>query len=274
MDAVDKTMKLDDVFARLIESVKTPKFWISVIIFIAALVLWQVLRRLKKKWVANHKSESTTAHVIFDVIRFLFFFVLIIVLLQINGINVTALLTGLGVASVVFGLALQDFLKDIIMGVHILTDKFFQVGDVVRYNDKEGTVISFNVRTTKLKLVDYNEILTISNRNITEIMVLSNYFDLDLTLPYYVDSDKIHETLEQLAERISHIENVEKAMYKGVQNFNDSSISYRIRYWTFPDSRRLDVRRAANRVVQDGLKEAGIPFAYNHLDVELVDTSK
>ena len=112
-----------------------------------------------------------------------------------------------------------------------------------------------------------------ANRNITEIMVLSDYFDLDLGIPYYVDSDKVHETMKELAEEIAHIENVKKTEYKGVQRFNDSSVTYRIRYWTFPDSRRNDVMRAANRIAQDGLKKAGIPFAYNHLDVELVKTS-
>ena len=272
MDSPDKSMKLEDAFSRLLESLKTPNFWISLIIVIAALIIWQVLKRLKKKWIERNGEQSTTAQVIFDIIRFVFFFLLVVVVLQINGVNVTALITGLGVASVVFGLALQDFLKDIIMGVHILSDKFFKVGDVVRYNGLEGTVVSFNVRTTKLKLVDYGEILTISNRNITEIMVVGDMFDLDLGLPYYVDSDKIHETLQVLSERIAGIEGVTKSEYKGVQSFNDSSITYRIRYWTPPDSRRHDVRRAANRIVQDGLKEAGIPVPYNHLDVELVNS--
>ena len=159
------------------------------------------------------------------------------------------------------------------MGVHILSDKFFQVGDVVRYNGMEGVVISFNVRTTKLKLVNYNEILTISNRNITEIMVMTDMFDLDIGLPYFVDSEKIHETMEVLTERIRKISGITNAMYKGTERFNESSVTYRIRYWTPPDGRRFDIRRAALRIVQDGLKEAGIPFPYNHLDVELVGSA-
>jgi len=274
MDSLGKSLNLEETFSRLGNYMKLPRFWISLAIVVAAVIIWQLLKRVKKKWAKNNETHSTAAQVAFDIARFLFFFLVIVVLLQINGIDVSALITGLGVVSVIIGLALQDFLKDIIMGVHILSDKFFQVGDVVRYNGVEGTVISFNVRTTKLKLVDYNEILTISNRNITEIMVLSDLFDLDLGLPYYVDSDQIHETLEELTRRIAKLENVKDARYKGVQNFNDSSVTYRIRYWTFPDSRRADVRRAALRVIQDGLKEAGIPFPYNHLDVELVNGSK
>ena len=274
MDSIAKSLKLEESLTKLGDYLKTPRFWISLAIVVAAVILWRVLKRVRKNWAAKNGNMSTAAQVIFDIVRFLFIFILVIVLLQINGIDVTAMITGLGIVSVIIGLALQDYLKDIIMGVHILSDKFFQVGDVVRYNNVEGVVISFNVRTTKLKLVDYNEILTISNRNITEIMVLTDMFDLDLNLPYYIDSDRIHETLQVLTERIAEIPEVTKTLYKGTQSFNESSITYRIRYWTPPDNHRNDVRRAAIRIVQDGLKDAGIPFPYNHLDVELVGSKK
>jgi len=264
-----KSLDLESTFSRLAGYLKKPDFWISLVIIIAGVVLWRVLKRLQRKWKEKNGGLSTTSNVVFDIIRFLFFFLLIVVLLQINGVNVTGLLTGLGVVSAIVGLALQDYLKDIIMGVHILSDKFFQVGDVVRYNGEEGVVISFNVRTTKLKLVRYNEIMTISNRNISEIAVLSDMFDLDLNLPFYIDKDYIHETLEMLTEKIGMISGIKRVLYKGTESFNDSSVTYRIRYWTEPDGKRFDIRREALRIIQDGLKDAGIPFPYNHLDVEL-----
>ena len=208
---------------------------------------------------------------VFDIIRFVFYFVLIIFLLQINGINVSSLITGLGVVSIVVGFALQDFLKDIIMGVHILTDKFFEVGDVVRYNDIEGVVISFNVRTTKLKSIYYNEIITISNRNISEIQVLSDMFDLDIDLPYNIDAKLIHDTMQIIADKAAQVKGVTKTQYKGTERFNESSITYRLRYFTAPDERRFDVRRSIVMIVQDTLKEAGIPFPYNHVDVEIIE---
>ena len=232
MESFVKSLNMEDTFSRLGKYLQTSNFWLSLAIVVVAVILWQVIKRVKKKWKERNGNLTTTSNVVFDIIRFLFFFLLIVVLLQINGVNVTALITGLGVVSVIVGLALQDFLKDIIMGVHILSDKFFQVGDVVRYNGMEGVVISFNVRTTKLKLVNYNEILTISNRNITEIMVMTDMFDLDIGLPYFVDSEKIHETMEVLTERIRKISGITNAMYKGTERFNESSVTYRIRYWT------------------------------------------
>lgn len=263
--------KIEDLFDTLGKYFGTSQFWVSLLILAGGIIIWQIIKHLQKKWREhNGGSLTTTSHVIFDIFRFVFFFVLIIVLLQINGINVTAIVTGLGVVSLIVGFALQDILKDIIMGVHILTDKFFEVGDVVRYNGIEGVVISFNVRTTKIKNVKYNEILTICNRNISEIEVLSDMFDLDIDLPYYVDAKLIHDTMRLCAKKIGELDLVSECIYKGTEKFNESSVTYKLRYFTPPDGRRFDVRRAAVTIVQDTLKDAGIPFPYNHLDVEIV----
>ena len=258
---------------KLGQYVATPHFWISLIILAVSVVLWQLFKKFRKKWKEKNGGFSTASDVIFDILRFAFIFVVVVILLQLNGINVTALVAGLGVVSAIVGLALQDFLKDIVMGVHILTDKFFQIGDVVRYNGVEGEVISFNIRTTKLKKLRTREVMTICNRNISEIEVLGDQFDLDIDLPYYVDAQKIHKTLAQLAAKIGEIDGIKECLYKGTENFNESSITYKIRYFTNPCNERFEIRRAALRIVQDGLKEAGIPFPYNHLDVELVNTN-
>ena len=182
-------VKAEDLLNKIIDYVKTSNFWISLGILVVSIILWQVLKTVRKRYFAKEGREpSTASHVAFDIARFVFIFAVIIALMQLNGINVTGLITGLGIVSIIVGLALQDFLKDIIMGSHILTDKFFEVGDVVRYTTPEGQtvegeVISFNVRTTKIKLVSCYEVMTISNRNISEIMVLSDLFDLDIQVP-------------------------------------------------------------------------------------------
>lgn len=271
-------INIEKTFSRLGDYLKTSNFWISLAILVVAIILWQVLKKVHKTYVRNNGGNvSTAAHVLIDVGRFVFIFIVIIALMQLNGVNVTGLITSLGIVSVIVGLALQDFLKDIIMGIHMLTDKFFAVGDVVRYQTVggqivEGEVISFNVRTTKLRLVQYEEVLTISNRNISEIMVMSDIFDLDIDIPYHVDPTLVHTVMQKMAESIAKIEGISEAMYKGTESFNESSVTYRLRYWTSPKSSRFDLRRKANGIVQTGLREAGIPFAFNHLDVELVTT--
>ena len=54
---------------------------------------------------------------------------------------------GLGILGVIFGLAIQDWLKDIIRGSSILSDNYFAVGDVVKYKDIEGKVLVIEIKT-------------------------------------------------------------------------------------------------------------------------------
>ena len=273
-------VKAEDLLTKIADYIKTSNFWISLAILVVAIILWQVLKQVRKRFFAREGHQpSTASHVAFDILRFVFIFGVIIALMQLNGINVTGMITGLGIISIIVGLALQDFLKDIIMGAHILTDKFFEVGDVVRYTTPEGKtvegeVISFNVRTTKIRLVTCYEVMTISNRNISEIMVLSELFDLDIDIPYSIPAAKVHPVMQKIAESVRKFDGVKNASYKGTCRFNPSSISYKLRYWTSPKASRFDISRSIHMEIQNTFREEGIPFAHDHLDVEFVGPAK
>ena len=70
------------------------------------------------------------------------------------------------------GLAMCNALKDIIGGVNIILENYFIVGDMIEYNGFTGEVINFGFKCTKLRNWN-NEIMTISNRNINDIVNLS-----------------------------------------------------------------------------------------------------
>ena len=151
---------------------KSPQALTSALIVVLAIVLWKTVRRLYKKYiqVGSSKGERTTlVRVLFSTARFLIVSGAGLVILEVNGVNVTSLVAGLGLLSAIVGLALQDFLKDVIMGIHIITDHFFSVGDVVRYGDIEGVVIGFTMKTTRLRNIYDQTITTVCNRNISEI---------------------------------------------------------------------------------------------------------
>ena len=70
-----------------------------------------------------HYSISHTER---DFKSYLLIIINIFAILQINGINVESILAGAGIIGIIFGFAVQDALKDIIRGMTILTDKYFQ----------------------------------------------------------------------------------------------------------------------------------------------------
>lgn len=65
------------------------------------------------------------------------------------GVNIGALLGTLGIGGIAFALAAQDTVKNVFGAFTILTDKPFNIGDTIRVDHIEGTVIDVGVRSTK-----------------------------------------------------------------------------------------------------------------------------
>ena len=77
---------------------------------------------------------------------------LILAILTVYGVDVTSVLTGLGIVGVVLGLALQDLAKDIIAGFSIIFENQYAIGDTISINGFKGEVIFLGLKTTKIKV--------------------------------------------------------------------------------------------------------------------------
>lgn len=258
---------------RIINKLASPQFISSLFILIGALVLWFGLKKLMGRYADTLERLGsldgkfrTLSRVGIDIMRSVLLLILVLVLLQVNGINVSSLIAGFGIASAIVGLALQDVLKDTIMGFHIITDHFYDIGDVVRYGDVEGVVISFTIKTTKIESLADHSVMTICNRNISQIVRSSNMICINIPLAYEEDVKKVHRVLREICERIERIEGIEQCIYKGTQSFEDSAVLYRIHLFC-PPERKPDLQRAAMRMIQDGLDEAGICIPYRSLNI-------
>ena len=95
----------------------------SIIVALFTILFLRFLTKINKKYLTKHEDNSQMnglVKVSFQVVKTIIIACAILMVLEINGINVTSLVAGLGLASAAVGLALQDFLKDSIMGVHMV----------------------------------------------------------------------------------------------------------------------------------------------------------
>ena len=122
----------------------------SCVVFIIVVVLFILLgkkrRKIGKKIEDLKDPKVIMTRRLIIAARILIVIIGFIIICQINGINLMSLVAGLGIIGAVVGLAFQDYLKDIIMGVHILSDRFFSIGDCVAINGQEGVVVAFRLR--------------------------------------------------------------------------------------------------------------------------------
>ena len=90
-----------------------------------------------------------------------------ILILDNLGVNVTALVAGLGIGGIAIGLAAQGIFSDLFAALSILFDKPFKKGDTIRYDNSTGTVERIGLKTTRLRSLT-GEQLIMSNTKLLE----------------------------------------------------------------------------------------------------------
>lgn len=178
----------------------------------------------------NEGKKKTIVNLIRNIVKVIIILIAILVLLEIYGIDTKSLVASLGVVGLVVGLALQDLLKDFIVGISIIFEGQYSIGDWVSINGFKGEVIPSSLRVTKLKAYT-GEIKIIANRNITE---LTNYslgktnLIIDVSVAYESDVDKVREVLDGLCNDLKKECELKEFVCLGIQELADSSIKFRL----------------------------------------------
>ena len=161
------------------------------------------------------------------------------------GVNIGALLGTLGIGGIAFALAAQDTVKNVFGAFTILTDKPFNIGDTIRVDNIEGTVIDVGVRSTKI--MDYNKrIITFPNYKVTDASIINISSEpmrrvvLKLGLTYNTTSDTTAVFTE----------------------YTDSALNIMYIYFIEKQGDILMVTSNVNMEILDSFNKAGIDFAF------------
>lgn len=245
----------------------------SIVILIISILMYKGLvyfldkseGKSKSKLFTSNKSK-TYVRLMRSIIRYIFIIITVLIILQVNGVNVSSLLAGVGILGAVLGLAVQDWLKDIIRGSSILSDEYFSVGDIVKYKDIEGKVLVIGLKTTKIQDLKTNNVISIANRNIEQVEVVSDVIYVRIPMPYEVTVEKAEKAVDDIIEIVKENNNVNGCAYKGVADLQDSSIEYLIEVKCNP-AFKLQVRRDTLRSILLGLEANKISVPYNQIDI-------
>ena len=244
----------------------------SIIVVIISLVLYHFIKKAAFKGTSKKADKisnrsKTYLRLLLSIIRYAFIIITLLIVLQINNVNVTSMLAGVGILGVIIGLAVQDALKDIIRGISILSDNYFSVGDIVKYDTIAlGKVTALGLKTTKIQDIATNNILSVANRNIEKIEVVSEDIYINIPLPYELKVEKAESVITGIIEDIKKNDKVKDASYLGINNMSESSIDYLINVKCNPGE-KLQVRRDSIRCILIELEKNDISVPYNQLDI-------
>ena len=129
------------------------------------------------------------------------FAVAIILILDNLGVNVTALVAGLGIGGIAIGLAAQGIFSDLFAALAILFDKPFKKGDTIRYDQSTGTVERIGLKTTRLRSLTGEQLIMANTKLLErEIHNLAQAKARRMTLYFAVGLDTPAEKLGAISE--------------------------------------------------------------------------
>ncbi len=183
-------------------------------------------------------------------------------------VNITALVTGLGVGGVAVALAVQNILGDLFASLSILIDKPFAVGHFIVVDNLAGTVEHVGVKSTRVRSLSGEEIV-LSNGDLLKSRI-HNYkrlFERRVLFGFGVTYDTELDQLAAIPGMVRKIiEDLDKTRFDRAhfKEFGDSALNFEVVYFVLdPDYNiYMDIQQEINLGLARGFARRGIEFAF------------
>lgn len=230
-------------------------------------LLTLLIKGYTQKNLETDAAGVTTVTTLGFLARLALWTVIALLMLQNLGINVTALVTGLGIGGIAVALAAQNVLGDLLASLSIMLDKPFVLGDFIIVGEQMGTVEKIGIKTTHLRSLS-GEQLIISNadllksriRNCKRMQERRIVFTIGVT--YQTPAEKVANISKLLREAVERETNIrfDRAHFKG---FAASSLEFETVYFVLsPDfNQYMDIQQSINLWLFERLAAEGIKFA-------------
>jgi small conductance mechanosensitive channel len=249
---------------------------VLIIIIIIVKIISRRIRKLVEKKISDDriiikKRTFTFTSVVSNLIIVIAVVAAALIIADEIGINVAPLLAGAGIAGVVIGFGAQSLIKDLINGVFILLEQWFQIGDIITIGDTSGTVERLNLRTTVIRDIE-GTVHYIPNGEITK---LSNQTQLwsravvEVGVHYSEDTDRVVKVLEDVFDDLVNDKNYKKVILErpkilgdgGISELGDSAVVFKMICKVKPGEHWTIARQMRKRI-KDKFDEVGIEIPY------------
>lgn len=225
-----------------------------------------LVRRYRQ--VEEDPATVTTLGAIEFVAKLVVWTVIVLLVLDNLGVDVTTLVAGLGVGSVAVALAVQNILADLFASLSIVLDKPFVIGDFIIVGDLMGTVEHVGLKTTRLRSLS-GEQLVFSNSDLlnSRIRNFKRMYERRVVFSFGVVYQTPQEKLVRIPEMVQQIvEAQDKTRFDRAhfKQFGASSLDFEVVYYVLvPDyGVYMDIQQAINLALFRQFEEEGIEFAY------------
>lgn len=274
--AVEKIATLD--YHEVLQTMLSEAVWIVIKIVIALAIYflgrWIVRRvvRLIDVAMERRKVDISLRSFMRNTVRVVFSLILVLIVVQTLGVNVTSLIAVFSAATLAIGMALSGTAQNFAGGVMILMMKPYRVGDYISAQGQSGTVREIKLFSTVITTTD-NQTIYIPN-NAIATAIIDNYttaeqrrVDWTVGISYGDDVDVARETILAMLAADARILR-ETAPVVRVAALADSSVNLTVRAWV-ANADYWDVFFEYNERFYKELPKAGINFPFPQMDVHV-----
>jgi|AntAceMinimDraft_5_1070358.scaffolds.fasta_scaffold49964_1 small-conductance mechanosensitive channel len=248
---------------------------IVLLISSARLIVWLISSLLRKGFFRRKQVDKGRQEAVIQLIKYFVYVVVIIVGLEIVGVQLSLLLAGSAALLVGIGLGLQQTFNDLVSGLILLFEGSINIGDIVELdNGLVGRIAEVGLRTSKVetrdaigiivpnsKFINNNIINWSHNRSLTRFMV-------QVGVAYRNNPRHVEAILLTVAQ--AHIE-IAKSPGPNVRlkDFGESGVMYELLFWTYSAWRIEFIKSELRYVIFEKFQEEGIEIPFNQYDLNL-----
>lgn len=248
------------------------KLVVAAVIFIIGLWVAKAITKAFRKAINRNNVDDTLVDFLGNILYAILMVAVILAAVDQLGVDITSLLTIVGVAGLAIGLALKDSLGNFAAGVMLIFFRPFTKGDFVEVAGTAGSVNAVNIFNTILTTPD-NKLITIPNALITDDAI-TNYSALDkrrVDLVIGVGYDDDLKTARDVLTRIckDHPKTLdEPELQVWVSELGDNSVNFNVRPWVNTDD-YWGVYGDLLETAKAELEAAGCSIPYPQRDVHV-----
>lgn len=234
----------------------------------AGLVINFYLQSYRKRRLQKDPGSVTTLSALGLFSKIAVWSIVLLLALDNLGINVTALVAGLGVGGIAVALAVQNVLGDLLASLSIVLDKPFVVGDFIVIDDFLGSIEYVGLKTTRVRSLS-GEQLVFANSDLLKSRI-RNYgrmferrvvFAIGIT--YETPREQVEKVPKILRAAVESQDNTrfDRAHFK---SYGDFALQFEIVYYVLMAdyNRYMDIQQAINFYIMEQFEREGIEFAY------------
>ena len=275
-DWLDNVIALLDAIDIQIGNIRVSAYGLARVIIFGSILFWlgRISNSAGQQIIRSQENiDIGTREVFAKLFEVTLFMVIFILLLQIMGINLTALAVFGGALGVGLGFGLQAIASNFISGVIILLDRSIKVGDYIELDDgRAGTIREMNMRSTLLETFDGKDVMVPNEQFITTRFINWTHknkkqrYALEFQVAYKTDIPKMLEIVKNVVRSHPQVINepdtpIEELADAEISGFGESGVNILVEFWM------EGIDDGKNRVGADLLLMIWQALRDNHIEI-------